>query len=302
MEVAPGIHHVPVEIPGFRGAPFSPNVFFVVDGGEAAMVDSGFPDETSVQTRMQYLKDELGGVPLKYVIITHFHFDHSSAAYLYRELTGAYVVLHKRDLPPLIDRRNTPQDLPEDAYEAEQRRWRDLARRSYPDIRSDDGQELHVGSRTLRLVHSPGHSPGSQCPYLEDAGVLFAGDCVLGQGTTAIGPPPYGDMLAYVGTLRRLLDLNAALLLPGHGPAVREPGRKLKELLDHRAARDQQVLDLIGAGRNSVTQMVNAIYPEISPRFRPAARNQVLSHLDKLRREGKVTVRTEGNETLAILA
>jgi glyoxylase-like metal-dependent hydrolase (beta-lactamase superfamily II) len=194
-----------------------------------------------------------------------------------------------------------PQDVPPDEHEEEQRRWREESRLSRPDIEADDGMTLKVGSREVRLVHSPGHSPGSQCPFLPDAALLFAGDCVLGQGTTAIGPPPLGDMLAYVDSLRRLLTLNASLLLPGHGPVVREPGRKLQELLDHRAARDRQVLDLIAAGRNRVSEMLPAIYPELSPRFRAAAWNQIIAHLDKLRREGKVTVREEAGDVVALL-
>lgn len=301
MEITPGVHHVPVDVPRYHGAPFSPNVFFVVDAGEAVMIDAGFPDRDSIEIRLRYLANELGGARLKYVVLTHFHFDHSSGAHIYRERTGAQIVLNKHDVQPLLDPGNAPQDLPEDEGSEEQRRYREEARRSKPDIEAEDGQVLRVGRRLLRLLHVPGHSPGSQCLFLEDEGVLFTGDCVLGQGTTAISPPPYGDMLAYVESLRKMQRLNAALLCPGHGPLVKEPNRKLQELIDHRAARDQQVLELIGQGKNSVSQMLRLIYPEISPRLRRAARDQILAHLHKLQREGKLTFHQENGEVIATL-
>lgn len=301
MEIAPGVHHVPVTVPGFQGAPFSPNVFFIVDDGEVAMIDAGFPDDVSVTARMRYLEHELRGVRLTYIIVTHFHLDHSAGAHLYRERTGALIVLNRHDMPPLLEPRETPQDLPEDERMVEQRRYREEARLSRPDIEAEDGQVLTVGGRRLRLVHTPGHSPGSQCVWLEDAGVLFAGDNVLGQGTTAIAPPPYGDMMAYLDSLRKMQGLKAALLCPGHGPMVKEPNRKIQELLDHRAERDRQILGLIAQGKKTVSQMLQTIYPEISPRFRNAAKNQILSHLHKLQREGKLTFREENGEITANL-
>ena len=78
MEITPRIHSIPAEQAFYTG-PQSPNVFLVRDGDEGALIDSGFGDEKSVQTSLDFLKEH-PGVRLKYIILTHHHFDHSSGA------------------------------------------------------------------------------------------------------------------------------------------------------------------------------------------------------------------------------
>jgi glyoxylase-like metal-dependent hydrolase (beta-lactamase superfamily II) len=131
--------------------------------------------------------------------------------------------------------------------------------------------------------------------------VLFSGDNALGMGTTAISPPPRGDMARYIESLRRMQALDAALLCPGHGPIVHEPNRKIQELIDHRRERDEQVLALLQEGKGTLTQLVRGIYPELERRLERMARGQILSHLYKLEREGKVAMREEGEELICWL-
>jgi hydroxyacylglutathione hydrolase len=149
----------------------------------------------------------------------------------------------------------------------------------------------------LRCVHAPGHTAGHLCSYLEDDGVLFAGDNVLGVGTAAIAPPPHGDMAEYIRSLRKMQSLDAPLLAPGHGPLVREPNRKLQELIDHRQQREDQIVGLIAAGRDSAKSLVKAIYPELDKRLMSMATGQVLSHLHKLQSDGKLRLQGKGADT-----
>ncbi|MCJ7831476.1 MAG: MBL fold metallo-hydrolase, partial [Dehalococcoidia bacterium] len=164
------------------------------------------------------------------------------------------------------------------------------------DLTVGDGDALPAGSLTLRVVHTPGHSPGHICLFLEEERVLFSGDNVLGIGTTAIAPPPSGDMAQYLDSLRKMKALDAALICPGHGPIVRQANRKIQELIDHRRERDEQVLLLISQGKDRLSALVREIYPELSPHLERMARGQILSHLYKLQREGKVVMREEGDE------
>jgi hypothetical protein len=134
------------------------------------------------------------------------------------------------------------------------------------------------------------------CLLLEEEGVLFSGDNVVGLGTTAIPPPPQGDMRLYLESLKRMLALDARIVCPGHGPIVHQPAKKIQELIDHRRERDEQVLGLISQGKDSLGEIVRGIYPELDPRLEPAARGQVLSHLYKLRDEGRVSFQEEAGE------
>jgi glyoxylase-like metal-dependent hydrolase (beta-lactamase superfamily II) len=194
-------------------------------------------------------------------------------------------------------------EAPEEMREAQERlrRWREEAALAQPDILVDDNDRLRVGSASLRVVHTPGHTAGHICLFLEEDRVLFSGDNVLGMGTTAIAPPPHGDMVQYLASLRKMQGLDAALLCPGHGPVVKEPNRKIQELLDHRRERDEQILSFIGHGRDTVRRLVRSVYPELDRRLVPMAIGQVLSHLHKLEQEGKVKTRQEGDEVFCSL-
>ncbi len=305
MEITPRVHAIPAPVKIYTG-PYPPAVYLVVDGDEAAMVDAGFGEEDSVQERLDYLAG-LPSLRVTHLVLTHHHFDHSGGAYRLREATGARIVMHRLEAPLLeaAARQQIPSDMevPEAMREARerQRRWREEAARVRPDILVEDDDRLPVGSATLRIVHTPGHTAGHICVFLEEDRVLFSGDNVLGMGTTAIAPPPHGDMVQYLASLRKMQGLDADLLCPGHGPVVKEPNVKIQELLDHRRERDEQILHFIGRGNDTVRRLVKAVYPELDKRLVPMATGQILSHLHKLEHEGTVRTRREGEEVFCSL-
>ena len=121
---------------------------------------------------------------------------------------------------------------------------------------------------------------------------------MLGLGTGVVLPPPYGDMALYLDSLQRLLTWDAALLLPGHGPLVRQPAQKIAELIEHRREREEQLLTALGRGQRTLDQLLRQIYPELTSNLTSMARQQIISHMEKLRQEGRVTVEGEGKEAL----
>ncbi len=300
-EITPHVHSLDVQLDWFP-QPYSPNVHLVVDGEEGALIDAGFSDDQSIDSRLEALRG-FAGLKLRYIVITHHHFDHSSGAHRLREETGARIVMH-RDEAPLLQRaaeEELPSDVdaPPDRQEFREQtlRFRRDGAKGAPDELVSDGDTLRVGGLTLRMVHSPGHTAGHLSPFLEEGRVVFAGDNVLGLGTTVVPPPPHGDMTQYIDSLTKMQGLGAELMCCGHGPVVREPNRKLQELIDHRHEREQQILSLAGEGRDTVKAMVRAIYPELDKRLLGMAQSQVLSHLSKLEREGRVRTSGEGAET-----
>jgi ribonuclease/clavin/mitogillin len=295
MQVTATVHLLRVNVKPYSGA-YSPNVFLVVDSGQAILIDGGFPDDGSLGSRLDYLKS-VGSPRVDLIVITHHHLDHSSGAHRLAEATGARIAMHPleaRLLHEVAERVSSGESL-------KQRMLRREAAKAAADLTVGDGDTLSVGSLTLRVVHTPGHSPGHICLFLEEERVLFSGDNVLGIGTTAIPPPPGGDMAQYLDSLRRMKALDAALICPGHGPIVREPSRKIQELIDHRRERDEQVLALIGRGKERLSELMREIYPELSPHLVRMARGQILSHLYKLQREGRVEMREEGDEVVCRL-
>ncbi len=291
-ELTPHIFSIPAQPPFYTG-PQAPNVFLVHDGGDGALVDSGFGDQKSVQVRLDFLKEHTD-IKVRYILLTHHHFDHTSGAHQLREATGAQVVLHAEEEKFIRDSKSeAPQDLEAGPEENKQiaeaiQRFRDQAAEGVPDVRVSNGETFTVGGLEIEVVHTPGHTLGSVCYYMPGEKALFTGDTALGLGTVAISPPPYGDMALYLESLARLQTYDCALMLPGHGQTVHDVSAKLQELIDHRREREVQILKLLADGKRTPKAMLNAIYMELDKRIVPMALRQIEAHLAKLEAERRV--------------
>ena len=158
-----------------------------------------------------------------------------------------------------------------------------------------DGQTLHVGDATVVAVHTPGHSSDHVVFHVPEEGALFTGDAVLGRGTSFLDPPD-GDLAQYLRSLKRMQALQPRALYPGHGPIVLEAAAKLQEYLDHRAEREQQILEAMAAGAGTIGEMVSAIYVDYPPDVHALAARSVLAQLLKLEGEGRVRRSGKGDE------
>lgn len=142
--------------------------------------------------------DAVGDCDVTAIICTHGHNDHINAAdQLGRELC-APVLLHPAD------------DM--------------LWRSEYGDARYMpivDGQRVGFGGTELRVVHTPGHSPGSVCLYLPESNTLFSGDTLFAGGPGATGRS-YSDFPTIIDSIRdRILGLPAHTQIhPGHGAST----------------------------------------------------------------------------------
>jgi glyoxylase-like metal-dependent hydrolase (beta-lactamase superfamily II) len=300
MQVSDRVHSIDAETSMYTG-PFPPNVWLVVDSGEAVMIDTGFADEKALEVRQAYL-DKQPSVQLKEIVLTHHHFDHSSAADTFRRSTGAAISVHEDEKEFITNpREDAPEDfeVPEEAKELREaaKRWRAEAAKALPDRVLADGDEVKVGAATLRVLHTPGHTQGSLCLMLEEEKVLFTGDTILGRGTVAISPPPYGSMARYLKSLARLEGSGADLICPGHGPVIDDPALKCRELIDHRHEREAQILKLLANGKTTVNDFLLSIYPEVDKRLHSFATGQILSHLHKLRDDGVLDFEGKGRDT-----
>jgi glyoxylase-like metal-dependent hydrolase (beta-lactamase superfamily II) len=157
-----------------------------------------------------------------------------------------------------------------------------------------DGDVVRTEGATLRAIHTPGHAPDHLCYWIEEEDSLVSGDNVLGVGTTVI-PAQSGDLAQYLDSLERLLALGPSRIYPAHGPCIEDGRRKIREYLDHRHARDAQILSALRTGARDVPAIVAIVYAAYPAALHAAAGQSVTSHLLKLEREGRVQREAEAD-------
>jgi glyoxylase-like metal-dependent hydrolase (beta-lactamase superfamily II) len=145
---------------------------------------------------------------VRYLILTHYHADHTYGAYLYSNVP---LVAHSRCRELLASQgQEALREAKEEAPELEEVELR------LPDITLDDGEmDLRVGDKTLRLIWTPGHSPDLISVFLEEDKVLFASDTVM-----SVPVVLDGDVDTLKASLRRLMDLGAECIVRGHGEVI----------------------------------------------------------------------------------
>ena len=229
MEIAPGVHRLE-DVTGS-------NVVLLADE-RMAVVDTGISGNG--EAIVSYIR-KIGRSPsdLRWIIVTHFHFDHSGSAAELHELTGARIVAHKDETEPCPDgtlllRKGNEGESPPTWY-----RWAQRVAgggggprpprepRRFPDtpvhetVEHGDVVPCMAG---LQIIHSPGHTPGSISPLLTGPRALFLGDSVL-NNIDRLSRPLMWDRSKrrqLDASLHALRDLEADLACFGHGPPLSE--------------------------------------------------------------------------------
>lgn len=104
-----------------------------------------------------------------------------------------------------------------------------------------DGEEVVTDAGVLVALETPGHTPDHLAFHWPRRRLLFPGDLVLGQGETTWVAGYPGCVADYLASLRRLADLDLDLIVPAHGPLLRDPSAALERFAAHRRERIRQV-------------------------------------------------------------
>ncbi len=260
MEVSPSVRAV--QVPDDK--PMHPQFtsMYIVGKDQVMTIDSGEDlDRYRWMLRGYLAATERAEIAL--AGITHHHSDHSANLKWLREIYKADVLVHPEGVELL------EKVLPEEGVQTLQ-----------------DNQVLDLGGGVrLQIMHTPGHSVDSMCYYLEDEGVLFTGDTVLGFGTVTMR-----DLYTYMHSLERLVALpNLKVICPGHGPLVHDPRERIQGYIDHRNQREREILGVLGEGGEiSSWDIMLKVYGDLEAKFRRAASGNVETHLTKLEKEGRL--------------
>jgi len=241
---------------------------YLVGCGDAVLVDPGSPhaeENERLLAALDEARSRLGRQPVE-IWLTHHHPDHVGGVEALRRALDLPVRAHPHTAARLAERGI--------AVDGELTEGSEISLAGDPPL-------------ALRVLHTPGHARGHLAFHDAEHGTLVAGDLVAGMGTVVIDPPE-GDMDDYLASLARLRDLPLRTLFPAHGPAIGDPPHKLQEYLDHRAWREGRVLEAWRAGLRTPAEILPVVYDDAAPAALPLAERQVVAHLERLERMGRL--------------
>lgn len=150
-----------------------------------------------------------------------------------------------------------------------------------------DGEVVACPGAALTALYTPGHSSDHLCFVLEGAASLFAGDTILGEGTSVIAPPD-GSMKAYLDSLRRLEDLHITRIYPGHFAPLDGGRDVVAGYIAHRKARERAVIAACGRDLRTLDEIVAMAYAGTPEPLLAIARFSAQAHLEMLEEQGRV--------------
>jgi glyoxylase-like metal-dependent hydrolase (beta-lactamase superfamily II) len=302
QEMAPKLWRIPIPLPAIPGGEHLGFCnAYLVGGDPWLLVDTGMYTEEA----WRVLDEGLGeaGVPweaISSILITHHHPDHYGMSRPIRERTGGRLMMHRRDVEMIFEsmwgssmadffiehggpdlKGGGPPLLGASEY-----------RPAPPDAYLEDDQIFELGNRRLRVVHTPGHSPGHSCFAIGEESIVLTGDHILPKITPHVGYFPSGDpnpLAAFLDSLKRIGEGGYRLGLPAHGEPFLDPASHVARIVAHHEFRLKATVDALGKESKTAWDLVPSIFGGDLPGFhRFAAFLETLSHLVLAESEGLI--------------
>lgn len=278
-------------------------------GSSAILLDTGENRPEYLPLLRQALKQN-AHTGISDILLSHYHHDHvlglQGVLPLLRELGWAKPRIHKFPCirAPHLDK--TLSEILEANTGSFERRSDGSAT-----FELKDGQRLSVPgdtSSSLEVVSTPGHTDDSVSFLLSarEGRIVFTADTVLGQGTAV-----FTDLKALLASLDKCIQkvssseegqtTKTIKLFCGHGPVVDDGVAKMKEYIQHRLQRENQVVEALQKAGKPMTarELVRAVYgPELPEKLVIAAEHGLVLHLEKLEQENRVRKYNDRDEEL----
>jgi glyoxylase-like metal-dependent hydrolase (beta-lactamase superfamily II) len=302
-EIAPGVYWLRM------GLPFALdhiNLWLLRDGKGWTIVDCGIANEATRAAWETVFANELEGLPVTRVVVTHCHPDHvglsdwlcsrwnaplwmSTGEYGFaRMMSGALPGVDGTAMLPHFQRHGLKDEATLEQLQGRKSYYPTLV----PAVpaayhRLQDGQVLRVGAHGWRVITGFGHAPEHVSLYCEDLNILISGDMVLPRISTNVSvfavEPEANPVQLYLDSLGKYAGLpEDTLVLPSHGKPFRGLHTRITQLQDHHRDRLEEVVTAC-----ATPQSASDIVPIMFRRALDAhqltfAMGEALAHLHKL--------------------
>jgi len=255
VKLAPGIRRLIAPNAGMMTGPGTNT--YLLGEREVVVIDPGPLIDAHIET---IIASATG--PIKWILVTHTHPDHSPAAMQLAAATGAEVM-------GVVAPPGRHQD-----------------RTFIPDRTLAGGEFLTFTEFELEVVHTPGHASNHLCYLHRGSRWLFTGDHII-NGSTVVIDPPDGSMSDYLQSLKKLQTIGIDALAPGHGAILENVSEALSWLINHRLKREFKVIEKLRANPAlPIAKLVTHVYDDVDTSLHVLAQRSLLAHLLKLEQEG----------------
>lgn len=200
------------------------NCYLLIDekSGDSALIDPGWYGKEAEKFVYSH-----GDINLKYILLTHGHFDHILGVHGFKQASGAAVAIHSADADKLTD---PVKSLCEGHFPKSQTPVN-------ADILLKDGDTVQLGDEKIKVMHTPGHTSGSVCFILENDRTIISGDTLF---CRTVGRTDFADGSdeEMYKSIKKLISLDGDYrVLPGHNRETTLDSERTRNIYIRRMGR-----------------------------------------------------------------
>jgi glyoxylase-like metal-dependent hydrolase (beta-lactamase superfamily II) len=314
-EVLPGVYQITLTLSGFN--PGSINIYLIRDDIGYALIDTGWDMPAAVAS----MEEQLASAGIRYtdikrVFITHCHVDHLGMIGRLKRSHNAVIYLHENETEliklrfndgdqfiPMTDMFLLTHGVPPSELTPPEFQIPAIPDLTDPDIFLKGGEEIPVGEYRLKVINTPGHTPGHISFYEPRSKFIVSGDVLLPTiATNAAFHVQHiqNPLRKYLNSILTLRELDIGFVLPGHEYIFSNHRQRIDELVQHHHKKDEGIWKVYSNSQPHTAYEVsqelfwslkarNIAFPQLSGWDKRFAVLQTIAHLEELAFDGLLT-------------